>query len=303
MSTADPIDLEIIRLRRSELGLGAEPPRLHFSLPVNLEGPMDQDWPVHPYAEIFYVDSGSGTVQIESRSFKAEPGSILLFHPEAEHRTILTPKQFLTGGTIHFSANSLAGEFSRIEPEALLSLRDTDRSGLKNILMDIAQENRDLPVGARNMADALLTMFLIRCIRISGVIPPERDTTPGEAAMRRIVERCTDYVQSRYHQAVTLEETADYCGVSSFYLSHVFSRYTGTTFSENLLSVRMQAAVELLENPEIPLKEIARRTGYSDIYYFTKVFKKHFLLPPGAYRRNKLAGAKKDKERTTLSKD
>ncbi|MFP4442702.1 MAG: AraC family transcriptional regulator [Spirochaetia bacterium] len=303
MRTEDPIDIEIIRLSRSELGLGAEPPRLHFSLPVNLEGPMDQDWPVHPYTEIFYVDSGSGTVKIEGRPFKAEPGSILLFRPEEQHRTILTEKQFLKGGAVHFSTNSLTGEFGRITPENLYSLKDSNRSELKGILSDIALENRELQVGARNMADALLTVFLIRCIRLSGINPPKRDATPGAAAMRRIVEGCTDYIKKHFHETVTLEETAAQCGVSSFYLSHVFSNYTGTTFSENLLSVRMKAAVELLEDPEIPLKEIARRTGYGDIYYFTKVFKKHFLLPPGAYRRTKLSGTRKNKEKTSLSKD
>jgi AraC-like DNA-binding protein/mannose-6-phosphate isomerase-like protein (cupin superfamily) len=296
MDDVHNVEKEIAKLTRSELGYTSEPPRLHFSLPVNFSGPLDQEWPIHDYCELFYVDDGSGIIKINSKSFKIIPGAIFLFQPEDEHSTVLHEKDTVKGAAIHFSPNSLSGEFSSIEPRALYSVSGADYENLKEILENIARENRELPTGARNMSDALLAIFIIKCIRLFGSPLQDRDATPGEAASRRIVEGCTRYIGENFFRPVTLEEAACRTGVSSFYLSHVFSRYTGTTFTEHLLSVRMQAAVELLENPELPLKEIAKRCGYNDVYYFTKVFKKHFLLPPGTYRKNKLSGTKKDKE-------
>jgi len=76
--------------------------------------------------------------------------------------------------------------------------------------------------------------------------------------------------------------------VSPFYLSHVFSQYMGVTFTEYLTDVRMHHARTMLVESGRSIGEIADRTGYSDVYYFSKVFKRHHTMPPGMYRKRAL---------------
>jgi AraC-like DNA-binding protein len=48
--------------------------------------------------------------------------------------------------------------------------------------------------------------------------------------------------------------------------------------------MRLAAAAQLLLDPALPIKAVAKRAGFPDVRYFTTVFRKYAGLPPGAYR-------------------
>ena len=51
---------------------------------------------------------------------------------------------------------------------------------------------------------------------------------------------------------------------------------------------RIKLASNLLTETELPVKQIALKSGYRDVFYFCKVFKKYRLYTPSEYRaRNK----------------
>lgn len=55
---------------------------------------------------------------------------------------------------------------------------------------------------------------------------------------------------------------------------------------EYLTAYRIERAVELLQQTDIPVREIAVRVGYTDANYFTKVFKRHLGVTPTEYRNH-----------------
>lgn len=59
------------------------------------------------------------------------------------------------------------------------------------------------------------------------------------------------------------------------YISILFARETGVTFSNYLKRVRIEKAKELLMNTNIKIYEVACRVGYPDQKYFSKVFKEY----------------------------
>ena len=46
----------------------------------------------------------------------------------------------------------------------------------------------------------------------------------------------------------------------------------------------MEKASQLLENKDLTIREISELTGYDDLIYFSKVFKKYYSLTPSQYR-------------------
>jgi iron complex transport system substrate-binding protein len=48
----------------------------------------------------------------------------------------------------------------------------------------------------------------------------------------------------------------------------------------------MKLAAERLTDPSLSLREAAAATGYDDVYYFSKLFKKHHGISPGRYRKH-----------------
>lgn len=59
----------------------------------------------------------------------------------------------------------------------------------------------------------------------------------------------------------------------------------GTRFGEVLDTVRERRARKLLDDPSIPLAEVAYRAGFADLATFSRAFKRWTGLPPGAFRR------------------
>ena len=58
-------------------------------------------------------------------------------------------------------------------------------------------------------------------------------------------------------------------------------------YSELLLEQRMKRAKELLVYTNKTITEIAEETGYTDLFYFSKTFKKNNGISPNEYRKEK----------------
>lgn len=93
------------------------------------------------------------------------------------------------------------------------------------------------------------------------------------------------YIQTHLHLPVSLQDTADHIGMSAPYLSTLFKRETGESFTEYLTRLRMEKAQELLKDRNIYIYEICERIGYTDPNYFCKAFKKYTGMSPQAYRK------------------
>ncbi|MCC2684791.1 MAG: transcriptional regulator, AraC family [Paenibacillaceae bacterium] len=70
------------------------------------------------------------------------------------------------------------------------------------------------------------------------------------------------------------------------YLCQVFRQYSGTTMINYIHQLRVQKAKHLLLNSALNIHNIAEETGFSDPYYFSKIFKKIDGNSPLHYRRH-----------------
>lgn len=96
-----------------------------------------------------------------------------------------------------------------------------------------------------------------------------------------------EYIESRYHQEITLTSLAQDCRISPGYLSRLFSDHLHTTFNDYLNNTRIAAAEHLLIEEGLSIKEITYRTGYNDPNYFSRIFRKYKGLSPTSYLSRK----------------
>ncbi|MNR50402.1 Arabinose operon regulatory protein [compost metagenome] len=68
------------------------------------------------------------------------------------------------------------------------------------------------------------------------------------------------------------------------YLSRVFKREVGSTFSEYLLAYRMNQAKVMLDTTDMKIAEIGNKVMYTNISAFIRAFRKAFGMTPGQYR-------------------
>ena len=72
--------------------------------------------------------------------------------------------------------------------------------------------------------------------------------------------------------------------MSPAYFSTMFRKVTGQTYIAYLTEVRLQKAVELLNETDDKTYVIAQKVGYQEQNYFSYVFKKRFGISPTKYR-------------------
>lgn len=106
---------------------------------------------------------------------------------------------------------------------------------------------------------------------------------------RGLSEQIADIIRTEYDQELSLEIIGDRLHYNPNYLSSIFKKEFGTTFSDYLMSYRLEMAKKWLTETEMTIKEIAERLQYHNPQNFIRSFRKKELVTPGAYRKIKQA--------------
>lgn len=98
----------------------------------------------------------------------------------------------------------------------------------------------------------------------------------------RIAKR---YIAENYYKPLTLEIVSRETGFNPNYFSSMFKKEVGVNFLEYLMKVRIENAKEMLLNTDKTVEDISYAVGYSDIKYFSRLFKKYMGVTPTEFRK------------------
>ncbi|ABW20339.1 transcriptional regulator, AraC family [Alkaliphilus oremlandii OhILAs] len=102
---------------------------------------------------------------------------------------------------------------------------------------------------------------------------------------RWIVEEAMNYIHAYYMEPITLKDLAKRYDLDKNRFSRLFNRYAGARPMNYLISYRMKRASELLLTSNFSVREVSENVGYTNVSYFTKLFKKYNGQLPSTYRR------------------
>ena len=105
-----------------------------------------------------------------------------------------------------------------------------------------------------------------------------------EEAKNGIAELCRQYVIAHYREKITVREVADYLGKSPNYISTVFKRETGHSFTDYVNYEKIEAAKDILKYSELEAAAVANFLSFSSQAYFGKIFKEKTGLTPKKYK-------------------
>ena len=88
------------------------------------------------------------------------------------------------------------------------------------------------------------------------------------------IEHVVNYIQKHYCEDITLSNIAEKVFLNPIYISRLIKEQTGKNYTDLIMELRIQKAVELLKNTDFYVYEIAEKVGYHNLKYFYKVFKK-----------------------------
>ncbi|WP_105614748.1 AraC family transcriptional regulator [Vallitalea okinawensis] len=113
--------------------------------------------------------------------------------------------------------------------------------------------------------------------------PEEKNS---KAYQQDYIEQSIQYIHQNFSRKLTIDEVAQYVGISRKYLYQLFSTHLNISPQKYLIVYRLNHACNLLEKTSLTITEVADSVGYSDGYLFSRMFKKYMNLSPSNWRKH-----------------
>ncbi|MCL2479740.1 MAG: AraC family transcriptional regulator [Treponema sp.] len=262
----------------------------------------------HEPLELLYILKGKLNFLLNGKSRECRQGDIIIidtglvhgfFDPQPE--TLARIFQFgrslvddtLSGLQEHGqkSGSKIEDTIFRQKPVISYSKEPGLHGSIENLLMDIFNENEQkLPGYKLAVKSGLydLTLKLLRKVR--GENTPLWQTPAGtsiEKNSTQYLERIFSFIFNHYSRPqLSLDDAAAEAGLSKFYLSRFLKEKTGQGFRDHLALVRLRSAEKYLAGSDMPIIDIAFRSGFQSLATFNRIFKAHTGLTPSAFRRS-----------------
>lgn len=159
--------------------------------------------------------------------------------------------------------------------------------GLVQLIDLLARESQSDQLGSERIIQGLLDVMFSLIVR--RVIQESAEKKPNwcRSTQDENIRKAFDLLHSNIARAWTLDDLAKAVGVSRSGFAGRFKKMTGTSPLKYLTTLRMQKAIRLLTSTELSIEQISREIGQSDMFTFSKSFKRMTGLSPREYRRKK----------------
>lgn len=94
------------------------------------------------------------------------------------------------------------------------------------------------------------------------------------------------YVEEHYTEKLTIDDMAKLTFYSKSHFMKFFKVHMGTGFTEYLNDYRLAMAARLLKSSDESILMIAEESGFDNLSYFNRIFKRKYGVSPGSYRKS-----------------
>jgi len=170
------------------------------------------------------------------------------------------------------------------KPIALRQSHDISGPQVPHLVGALAAEAGSGTPSGLAYVETLISALGLQLVRQAGTVARRRERSRGGLApgvRRRVLER----MDAQPHAHLTIDALAREAGLSPTHFAHAFKQSLGRAPHQHLVALRLERARRLLDAPNAVLSDVALRTGFADQAHFTRFFKRHFGVTPGAVLR------------------
>ncbi|MBB6239640.1 AraC-like DNA-binding protein [Pedobacter sp. AK013] len=257
---------------------------------------------ISPYFRIYYIDDGNGEVSDQSGSLKLEPGylyiipSFTLCNLHCNGYLSQFFVQFFeesVDGTSLFARNrnvskikatqmdiDLFKRLLEINPGRGINRSDDPKIYEKNIFYKEYQELNNM----QGLSNYLETQGILLQLMGRLLQPQLHRKHEDRHAPAKIIET-VGYILVNLQQELSVSSLASRVNQHPDYFSRLFKTFTGQRPVTYILEKRIERAQYLLATTRLAYSDIATQTGFDNLSYFSKSFKKLTGMSPSAYKK------------------
>ena len=259
--------------------------------------PLDfTDVPLHWHdeVELIVIKKGRGTVLVDLERYQAVSGDILVVLPGHLHAIRELPGCTMEYENILFRSDLLFSRTDDICSDSFLqplfqgefSVEHYIHPGLSyyEAFSSVVQRMDDLSRERQTGYQLALKGFLFQLFYL--LIANRNQSAPSRAELRSLekLKFIIRYIEAHFTEPVTVSQMAELCGYSPSHFMKFFKSNMGTTFTRYLNDYRLTVARRLLDSSSMSILEIAQHSGFDNLSYFNRLFKKKYGAPPSQLR-------------------
>jgi AraC-like DNA-binding protein len=258
---------------------------------------------ISPYFRVYYIDEGAGLVLNAGDKCRLEPGFIYII--PSFTLCHLRCDDYLSQYFLHFFEESATGislfEYNRkvIREQAreteILNFRrlleinrgrginrsDNPKVYEKNAYYrDYQQLNETVNDAVYLETQGIILQFIARFLGSQDFKLNNPSPMPS-----KILEAIS-YIQLNLHDQLTVCHLAKRANLHEDYFSRIFLQFTGERPLSYIHAKRIERAQHLIATTNMPYTQIAEETGFGNLPYFSKIFKKVTKSTPAQYKRS-----------------
>lgn len=102
----------------------------------------------------------------------------------------------------------------------------------------------------------------------------------------KLILPATKYIHNFYSdKEIKISTLSELCGMKESYFRRIFLNCFGVSPIKYINNLKLMRAKELLLQSEYPLETVSELSGFNNVYYFCRYFKRSTGLTPGEYKK------------------
>ncbi len=234
----------------------------------------------HEHIELLYFLSGSCRVTCDGNTFCAKGGDLVIVNGTEVH-------SFNSDKDVTYYCLLIYPEFfSDINfGNVMLENLICNDAYINEILEKIYAEHLENSEGSDMIIKGLAYSLMAHLIRgYTAARVPMKAPDFRTAALNRL-DTVLEYISCNYSDRITTAALAEMCYLNESYFCRFFKATTGKSVISYINEYRVEKAALLLKNTNDKISKIATDTGFDDVNYFSRVFKKFKKQTPKEYRK------------------
>lgn len=236
---------------------------------------------IHDFAELAYIYSGNGSNIFGGRNYPLHKGVLLFINYNQSHEIkvdseilqcdILLSPRFISRelvNTDNFLDILTLSQYSGLSEYTELQLPYLCLAGKELMLVEslfdrITEEFAEKQLGFESIIRGCLQIIISIMIR---------QLTGAANASAKIPQDILDYIDNNYNEKLTAEMLSEKCFYNPAYFGRVFHECFGMSFKDYIRKRRIDEAIKLLQDTDMPIEQIINRVGYTNRTEFYRVF-------------------------------
>jgi len=229
--------------------------------------------------DLWVVVRGTGTLRCNDQDYGIAAGDTFLFRQSSDVEGRHDPDNPLSVYATHFDRLNGSGKPLPMDDAELppVHRRLTSMDLIEPLFARLADSFHDPK--RRNTASVWLEAIMLEIFEVDH--HPQDAAKPHDAMIDSICRAIRAEPEARRPVAAMASEV----GVTPQHFMRLFKARKGMTPSQFVVHTRIDAAKSLLRESNHTITRIAELLGYTDIYFFSRQFKKVSGMTPSAYRR------------------